>query len=125
MSRKYNNSKSALILQNYKPEDIQKLLYSGDFKSVTVRTLGVNMKAFNEYMEHHNLTYKPPIKPKINNTQRHNNIKKEQKDHNSYQEPLERFKIRQVELKYKNQLEHINDIKQNGYIGCVGLAGRF
>lgn len=37
----------------------------------------------------------------------------------------EKFKIRQVELKYKNQLEYINDIKQNGYIGCVGLAGRF
>lgn len=37
----------------------------------------------------------------------------------------EKFKIRQVELRYKNQLEHINDIKQNGYIGSVGLAGRF
>lgn len=37
----------------------------------------------------------------------------------------EKFKIRQVELKYKNQLEDINDIKQNGYIGSVGLAGRF
>ena len=37
----------------------------------------------------------------------------------------EKFKIRQVELRYKNQFEHINDIKQNGYIGCVGLAGRF
>ena len=37
----------------------------------------------------------------------------------------EKFKIRQVELKLKKQLEHINDIKQNGYIGCVGLAGRF
>lgn len=37
----------------------------------------------------------------------------------------EKFKIRQVELKLKNQLEHINDIKQYGYIGSVGLAGRF
>lgn len=37
----------------------------------------------------------------------------------------EKFKIRQVELKLKKQLEDINDIKQNGYIGCVGLAGRF
>lgn len=36
----------------------------------------------------------------------------------------EKFKIRQVELKLKKQLEDINDIKQNGYIGCVGLAGR-
>ena len=46
MSRKYNNSKSALVLQNYKPEDIQKLLNSGEFKSVIVRTLGVHIKAF-------------------------------------------------------------------------------
>ena len=37
----------------------------------------------------------------------------------------EKFKIRQVELKLKKQLEDINDIKQYGYIGCVGLAGRF
>ena len=37
----------------------------------------------------------------------------------------EKFKIKQVELKLKKQLEDINDIKQNGYIGCVGLAGRF
>ncbi len=36
-----------------------------------------------------------------------------------------KFKLRQIELRYKNQLEYINDIKQNGYIGCVGLAGRF
>lgn len=37
----------------------------------------------------------------------------------------EKFKIRQAELKLKKQLEDINDIKQYGYIGCVGLAGRF
>lgn len=37
----------------------------------------------------------------------------------------EKFKIKQVELRYKKQLEDIKDIKQNGYIGCVGLAGRF
>ncbi len=37
----------------------------------------------------------------------------------------EKFKIRQVELRYKKQLEDINDIKQYGYIGSVGLAGRF
>ena len=54
MSKKYNNSKSALILQKYTPEDIQKLLDSGKFKSVIVRTLGINMKAFNEYMKQHN-----------------------------------------------------------------------
>lgn len=37
----------------------------------------------------------------------------------------EKFKIRQVELKLKKQLEDINDIKQYGYIGSVGLAGKF
>ena len=37
----------------------------------------------------------------------------------------ENFKIKQVELKLKKQLEDINDIKQYGYIGCVGLAGKF
>jgi len=50
-SKKYNNSKSALILQKYIPEDIQKLLNSGEFKSVIARTLGVHIKAFNEYIE--------------------------------------------------------------------------
>lgn len=109
MNKKYNNSKSVLILQKYKPEDIQKLLDSGEFKSVIVRTLGVNMKAFNEYMEHHNLTYKPPIKPKINNTQRHNNIKKEQKDSKPYQEPLERFKKLFEERKQKRTLQELKD----------------
>jgi hypothetical protein len=107
MSRKYNNSKSALILQNYKPEDIQKLLDSGEFKSVIVRTLGVNMKAFNEYMRQYNLAYKTPDKPKVNTIRKHNNIKKEQKDHNSYQEPLERFKKLFAERKQKRTLTGI------------------
>ena len=38
---------------------------------------------------------------------------------------FEKFKLKQIELKYKNQIDHINEIRQNGYIGCVGLAGRF
>lgn len=108
MNGKYNNSKSALILQKYKPEDIQKLLNSGEFKSVIVRTLGVNMKAFNEYMRQHNLTYKPPIKPRVSSTQTQN-IKKEQKNHNSYQEPLERFKKLFEERKQKRTLQEIKD----------------
>lgn len=37
----------------------------------------------------------------------------------------EKFKIRQVKLKLKKQLEDINDIKQYGYIGCVSLSGKF
>jgi len=109
MSRKYNNSKSALILQKYTPEDIQKLLNSGEFKSVIVRTLGVNMKAFNEYMKQHNLTYKPPKKPKVNTIRKHNNIKKEQKDSKPYQEPLERFKKLFEERKKKRTLQELKD----------------
>ena len=92
MSRKYDNAKSALVLQKYKPEDIQNLLHSGEFRSVICRRLGINMNAFNEYMKQHKLTYKPPGKPKVNNTQKHNNMKKEQKDSKPYQEPLDRFK---------------------------------
>ena len=109
MSGKYNNAKSALILQKYTPEDIQKLLDSGEFKSVIVRTLGINMKAFNEYMEQHNLTYKQPDKPKVNSTQKHNNIKKEQKDSKPYQEPLEKFKKLFEERKQKRTLQELKD----------------
>ena len=108
MNKKYNNSKSALILQKYKPEDIQKLLNGGDFKSVIIRTLGVNIKAFNEYMEQHNLTYKPPIKPRVSITQKQD-IKKGQKNSNSYQEPLERFKKLFEERKQKRTLQELKD----------------
>lgn len=40
------NSKSVLILKQYTPEDIQRLLNSGEFKSVIIRNLGVHVKAF-------------------------------------------------------------------------------
>ena len=60
MSKKYNNSKSALILQKYTPEDIQKLLNSGRFKSEIARQLNVHIKAFNIYVKEHNFSYTPP-----------------------------------------------------------------
>ncbi len=60
MSKKYNNSKSALILQKYTPEDIQKLLNSGKFKSEIARQLKIHIRAFNIYIKEHNLSYKPP-----------------------------------------------------------------
>jgi len=47
MSKVYNNSKSALVLQKYTTEDIQKLLNSGKFKSEIVRQLKINIRAFN------------------------------------------------------------------------------
>ena len=108
MNGKYNNAKSALILQKYTPEDIQKLLNSGEFKSVIARTLGVHIKAFNEYIEQHNLTYKPPKKPRISSNQKQN-IKKGQKDSSPYQEPLERFKKLFEERKQKRTLQELKD----------------
>lgn len=108
MNGKYNNAKSALILQKYTPEDIQKLLNSGEFKSVIARTLGVHIKAFNEYIEQHNLTYKPPKKPRISSNQKQN-IKKRQKDSSPYQEPLERFKKLFEERKQKRTLQELKD----------------
>ena len=47
-------------MSKYTPEDIQKLLNSGQFKSVIARTLGVYIGAFNVYIREHNLTYKAP-----------------------------------------------------------------
>ena len=108
MNGKYNNAKSALILQKYTPEDIKKLLNSGEFKSVIARTLGVHIKAFNEYIEQHNLTYKPPNKLRISSNQKQN-IKKGQKDSSPYQEPLERFKKLFEERKQKRTLQELKD----------------
>ena len=51
MSKVYNNSKSALVLQKYTTEDIQKLLNSGKFKSEIVRQLKINIRAFNIYIK--------------------------------------------------------------------------
>ena len=105
---KYLNAKTSSILSQYTPEQIQELLNSGEFKSVIVRTLGVHIKAFNEYIEQHNLTYKPPIKPRVSSSQKQN-IKKEQKDSKPYQEPLERFKKLFEERKQKRTLQEIKD----------------
>ena len=51
MSKVYNNSKSALVLQKYTTEEIQKLLNSGKFKSEIVRQLKINIRAFNIYIK--------------------------------------------------------------------------
>lgn len=56
MTKEYN-SKSALILQRYTPEAIQELLCSGESKSAIANRLKVHIKAFNEYMQKHNLIY--------------------------------------------------------------------
>jgi hypothetical protein len=50
------NSKSTIILNKYTPEEIQKLLNSGLTKKAIVANLGVQFKAFDRYIEEHNLT---------------------------------------------------------------------
>ena len=57
---KYLNAKTSSILWQYNHEDMQKLLNSGEFKSIIARRLGVHIKAFNAYISEHNLTYKTP-----------------------------------------------------------------
>jgi len=37
---------------------------------------------------------------------------------------FDKFKIKQQQLKKKKLVEDLEYIKQYGYIGCVGLAGR-
>lgn len=37
---------------------------------------------------------------------------------------FDKFKLKQQQLKKKKLLEDLDYIKQYGYIGCVGLAGR-
>ena len=58
------NSKSTIILNKYTPEEIQKLLNSGLTKKAIVANLGVQFKAFDKYIEEHNLTYKTPDRKK-------------------------------------------------------------
>jgi hypothetical protein len=37
---------------------------------------------------------------------------------------FDKFKLKQKQLKKKKSLEDLDYIKQYGYVGCVGLAGR-
>jgi len=98
MSKKYYNTKSELVLQNYTPEAIQELLKSGESKSAIAHTLGVHMKAFNEYIQKYNLTYQ--YSRKSESTHRHNREQEKQyekripvKDLNSEEaeDPVKRF----------------------------------
>jgi len=47
-------------IDKYMSEDTRKFLNSGEFKSFIARRLGIHTKAFNEYIEQNNLTYKAP-----------------------------------------------------------------
>lgn len=105
MSKKYNNSKSALILQKYTPEDIQKLLNSGKFKSEIARQFKIHIRAFNIYIKEHNLSYTPPLyKPsKTPGSQLKN------KTVDKFKEPLEKFKEEFAENKKKRILKELKD----------------
>lgn len=92
-SKKYE-SKSVIILNQYTPEDIQNFLNSGLTKKVIVVNLGVHFKAFDKYIEEHNLIYKTPSKKK---PEEKTNIKNISID----EEPLERFKKLFEERKLK------------------------
>lgn len=88
------NSKSTIILNKYTPEEIQKLLNSGLTKKAIVANLGVQFKAFDRYIEEHNLTYKTPSRKKPDEKINIKNISIDD-------EPLEKFKKLFKERKLK------------------------
>ena len=104
MSKVYN-SKSVLVLQKYTPEDIQKLLNSGKFKSEIVRQLKINIRAFNIYIKEHNLSYThPPYKPSKTPSSQLKN-----KTGDKFKEPLEKFKEEFAKSKRKITLKELKD----------------
>jgi len=100
-SKKYE-SKSVIILNQYTPEDIQNFLNSGLTKKVIVVNLGVHFKAFDKYIEEHNLIYKTPSRKKPDKKININDISIEEK-------PLERFKKLFEERKLKRTLKELKD----------------
>lgn len=115
MSKEYN-SKSAIILQRYTPEAIQELLKSGESKSAVAKTLGLHMKAFNEYIQKYGLTYQYSRKSK--STQKYNREKEKQyekripvKDLNSEEaaDPLKKFHEMLARKKEKRTLRELKN----------------
>lgn len=105
MNKVYNNSKSALVLQKYTPEDIQKLLNSGKFKSEIVRQLKINIRTFNIYIKEHNLSYIPPPYKVWKSLKSQAKNKSEDK----FKEPLEKFKEMFEENKRKRTIKELED----------------
>jgi len=96
------NSKSKIILNKYTPEEIQKLLNTGLTKKAIVANLGVQFKAFDRYIEEHNLTYKTPSRKKPDEKINIKNISLDD-------EPLERFKKLFEERKLKRTLKELKE----------------
>lgn len=116
MTKKYYITKSTLILQNYTPEEIQELLKSGESKSAVAHTLGVHIKAFNEYIQKYNLTYQYHRKSKT--TQRYNREQEKQyekripvQDLNSdeAEDPVKRFYEMLARKKEKRALRELKN----------------
>jgi len=96
------NSKSTIILNKYTPEEIQKLLNSGLTKKAIVANLGVQFKAFDKYIEEHNLSYKTPSRKKPDEKINIKNV-------SISDEPLERFKKLFEERKLKRILKELKE----------------
>jgi hypothetical protein len=99
-------------LSKYTPEDIQKLLNSGEFKSVIARTIGVYTRAFNVYIREHNLTYKAPCK--IRYGKQYKSKKKEEgitakMDSIDEEKAVKCFKVQFEENKKKRTLQELKD----------------
>lgn len=109
---KYLNAKTYSVLSKYTPEDIQKLLNSGEFKSVIARTIGVYTRAFNVYIREHNLTYKAPCK--IRYGKQYKSKKKEdgitaKMDSIDEEKAVKCFKVQFEENKKKRTLQELKD----------------
>lgn len=97
------NSKSVLILKNYNPEDIQKLLNSGLYKKDISKKLGVHYNAFIKYIKENNLIYTNPYSYKKSHKVKYNS--KEVITNN----PLENFNKILAERKLKRTLKEFKD----------------
>jgi len=112
MAKKYKNAKTAAVLSRYTPQDIQKLLNSGKFKSEIAQTLGVYVRAFNDYIKEHNLTYKAPCQ--IRYGKQYKSKKKEQgiiarADSIDEEKAIKCFKVQFEENKQQITLRELKD----------------
>lgn len=97
------NSKSLLTLKNYTPEDIQKMLNSGDSKKGLAKKLEIPYKSIDQYIIANNLTYSTPSRNK--------NAQKVEYNNNDVvnDDPLERFKQIFAERKLRRTLKELRD----------------
>lgn len=97
------NSKSVLTLKNYTPEDIQKMLNSGDSKKSLAKKLEIPYKGLDQYVIDNNLTYTTPSRNKKAQKVEYNNNDLVNDD------PLEHFKQIFAERKLRRTLKELRD----------------